>query len=116
MLVRPWPRLVALLTMTVGLVLPGIGVAGAHATGPAPATDQNLARLRWCESGDDYSATTRGRYFGAYQFSGPTWRSLGYQGLAHQAPPGVQDEAARRLQARDGWGPWPGCARSLGLR
>ena len=88
---------------------------GAEAHGePAPATEDNFARLRGCESGGDYGAT-RGRYSGAYQFSASTWRSLGYEGLPHHAAPEVQDEAARRLQGREGWSPWPGCARRLGL-
>ena len=31
---------------------------------------------------------------------GRTWRTLGYPGLPHEAPPEVQDEAARKLQAQ----------------
>jgi hypothetical protein len=81
----------------------------------APAGD-SFARLRSCESGGNYGANTRNRYFGAYQMSRSTWRSLGYGGLPHQAPPQVQDEAARRLQSRSGWGQWPACSRKLRLR
>ena len=80
------------------------------------ATSDSFARLRACESNGDYAANARNRYFGAYQFSPGTWRSLGYAGLPSEAPPAVQDEAARRLQARSGWGQWPACARKLGLR
>ncbi len=87
--------------------------AHAHQPGAAP-TDQNFARLRVCESGDNYLAS--GRYHGAYQFSAATWRSLGYGGLAYEAPAERQDEAARKLQARSGWGQWPGCSRRLKLR
>lgn len=81
----------------------------------APVTPENLAALRFCESGDDYTRTG-GRYFGAYQFSPRTWSSLGYEGMPHEAEPEVQDEAAAALQARSGWGQWPACSRKLGFR
>jgi hypothetical protein len=73
------------------------------------------AALRMCESGGNYAENTGNGYYGAYQFSLGTWRALGYTGLPSDAPPAVQDEAARRLQAMEGWGPWGGCARRLGL-
>lgn len=71
--------------------------------------------LRECESGDDYQTNTGNGYYGAYQFALPTWESLGFSGLPSQAPPAVQNEAARMLQARSGWGQWPVCAARLGL-
>ena len=73
-------------------------------------------RLRTCESHGDYTENTGNGYYGAYQFSVGTWRSLGYAGMPHTAPPAQQDEAAKRLQARSGWKQWPACARQLGLR
>jgi hypothetical protein len=74
-------------------------------------------QLRQCESGGNYQANTGNGFYGAYQFTLSTWRSMG-TGYAypHEAPPAVQDDAARRLQARAGWGQWPHCARTLGLR
>lgn len=72
-------------------------------------------RLRMCESTNTYTRNSGNGYYGAYQFLPSTWRSLGYSGMPHQASPATQDEAAKRLQARDGWGPWPTCARRLGL-
>jgi hypothetical protein len=74
------------------------------------------ARLRQCESGGNYAISTGNGFYGAYQFHPRTWRGLGYPGLPHQAAPEVQDEAARKLQARSGWGQWPACSRRLGLR
>lgn len=73
--------------------------------------------LRECESGGNYSINTGNGYYGAYQFSASTWNSMktGYA-FAHEAPPEVQDDAAKRLQARSGWGQWPACTRKLGLR
>ncbi len=83
---------------------------------PVPATPENLKRLRACESEGDYTESSGRRYFGAYQFSVATWRSLGYDRLPHHAPPHVQDEAAERLHARSGWRQWPACSRKLGFR
>jgi hypothetical protein len=74
------------------------------------------ARLRACESGGRYSINSGNGFFGAYQFHPRTWRGLGYPGLPHQAPPEMQDEAARKLQARSGWGQWPVCSRRIGAR
>lgn len=73
------------------------------------------AALRQCENGGSYTSKPGDYYRGAYQFLRATWESLGYSGDPAAAPPAVQDEAARRLQARSGWGQWPRCARRLGL-
>ena len=105
----------ATLAVAMFVMSPWAAVAHVHHR-QAPPTDDAFARLRSCESGGDYAAKNRNRYFGAYQFSPSTWRAMGYAGLPHEAPPEVQDDAARRLQARSGWGQWPGCARKLGLR
>lgn len=81
-------------------------------------SDDIWERLRNCESGSAglYLANTGNGYYGAYQFSATTWRSMGTAyAFAHEAPPEVQDDAARRLQARSGWGQWPACSRKLGL-
>lgn len=88
---------------------------------PAPlivpgAPDDVWAKLRRCEAGGDYRRNSGNGYYGAYQFSASTWRSLGYPGLPHQAPPAVQDDAARRLQQRSGWGQWPACSRRIRAR
>jgi hypothetical protein len=78
--------------------------------------DDVWAKLRRCESGGRYDINTGNGFSGAYQFLPSTWRGLGYMGLPHQAPPEVQDEAARKLQARSGWGQWPVCSRRIGAR
>jgi len=74
------------------------------------------ARLRHCESGGRYNVNSGNGFYGAYQFHPRTWRGLGFPGLPHQAPPEMQDEAARKLQARSGWGQWPVCSRRIGAR
>jgi hypothetical protein len=73
-------------------------------------------RIRNCEAGGRYERNSGNGYYGAYQMSAGTWHSLGYSGLPHQAPPEVQDQAARKLQARSGWGQWPACSRRIGAR
>src|SRR5206468_12893385 len=77
---------------------------------PSSSVEATFACIRQLESGNNYSAPGGG----AYQFQDATWHSLGYSGTASDAPPAVQDEAARKLQARDGWSPWttaPLCGR-----
>ena len=73
------------------------------------------AELRQCESDDNYGDDTGNGYYGAYQFSEETWLGIGESGLPSDAPPAVQDAAAKALQARSGWGQWPACAAKLGL-
>ena len=73
------------------------------------------AELRQCESGGNYGEATGNGYYGAYQFLPSTWWSLGFSGLPSQAPPAVQDRAARLLLTRQGWGAWPACSAALGL-
>ena len=82
----------------------------------AVPTGDVWARLRQCESGGRYNVNSGNGFYGAYQFHPRTWRGLGFPGLPHQAPPEMQDDAARKLQARSGWGQWPACSRRLGLR
>ncbi|HEX7276058.1 MAG TPA: transglycosylase family protein [Acidimicrobiales bacterium] len=78
----------------------------AAASEPAPlvalSMDEAFACIRQLESGNNYSSPSGG----AYQFLDDTWQSLGYEGAAEDHPPAVQDEGARRLQARSGWGQW----------
>jgi hypothetical protein len=94
-----------------------------EAAAPKPAVaaagggdDAVWQRLRNCEAGGRYQANTGNGYYGAYQMSAGTWHSLGYGGLPHEAAPEVQDQAARKLQARSGWGQWPACSRRVGAR
>jgi Transglycosylase-like domain len=91
-------------------------VAPAAASGNGGIPDSVWAALRKCESNGNYAINTGNGYYGAYQFAASTWRKLGYSGLPHEASPAIQDEAARKLQASAGWGPWPACTRKLGLR
>ncbi len=90
---------------------PTIRIAGPYVA-PTPA---QLSVLRLCEASGNYRINTGNGFYGAYQFDLATWHSLGLPGRADQAPAAVQDRAASALEAQRGWGPWPGCARMLGL-
>jgi hypothetical protein len=91
-------------------------LAAAAPTPPDGYKNDVWTRLRNCESGGRYDRNSGNGFYGAYQFHPRTWRGLGYPGLPHQASPEMQDEAARRLQARSGWGQWPACSRRIGVR
>lgn len=75
-----------------------------------------LAKLRSCEGGYT-SVNVSGGYYGAYQFNQNAWNAnapAGYAGmLPTQAPPAVQDQAARNYYVKSGWRPWPSCGRNL---
>lgn len=73
-----------------------------------------LACIRAHESGGDYSANTGNGYYGAYQFSPATWRSVGGSGLPSDASPAEQDRRALMLAQRSGWGQWPNTSRMCG--
>ena len=96
-----------------------IAASRARATRDArrgAAGDGVWQRLAECESHNNPRAvSSSGKYRGAFQFSIPTWRSLGYSGDPIDHPYATQLQAAKRLQARSGWGQWPSCARRLGL-
>jgi hypothetical protein len=92
-------------------VPPTAPTTSAH---PPPAGGVWL-ELRECESGDNYQTDTGNGFYGAYQFAEQTWTGLGLPGYPNQAPYWVQDAAAQRLEAEDGWSPWPACSAALGL-
>lgn len=69
----------------------------------------NLASIRECESGGDYSTNTGNGFYGAYQFTQETWQSVGGSGSPASASPAEQDAAAQRLIEQSGTSPWPNC-------
>jgi len=77
-------------------------LAAASVVSGILSLDEAFACIRQLESGNNYSSPSGG----AYQFQDPTWQSLGYTGAAEDHPPATQDEGARKLQARSGWGQW----------
>jgi peptidoglycan hydrolase-like protein with peptidoglycan-binding domain len=85
----------------------GLTARGASAEEDAATV---LERIAQCESGGDPTAVSRdGRYFGKYQFSRPTWRSVGGRGNPARASEAEQDRRAAILYEREGTAPWPVC-------
>lgn len=74
-----------------------------------------LAKLRACESGGNYANKNNATYRGAYQFGYQTWANNGGYYDPADAPPALQDAAARALYERRGWQPWPACSKKLNL-
>nr|WP_274387968.1 transglycosylase family protein [Salsipaludibacter albus] len=74
--------------------------------------------LAECESNGQWDLNI-GLYDGGLQFHPTTWnrwKKSSYPAYAWQASKAQQIEAASRLQADQGWAPWPFCTRHLGLR
>jgi uncharacterized protein YabE (DUF348 family) len=89
---------------------------------PAPAASSGGAgggvwdQLAQCEAGGNWAINTGNGYYGGLQFSLGTWRAHGGGGMPHQASREEQIAVGQRVQASQGWGAWPSCARKLGLR
>src|SRR5699024_7349394 len=93
------------------------GNTGASA--PSVPSGSVWDRLAQCESGGNWSINTGNGYYGGVQFSAPTWNAMGgqkYAPTADKATREQQIEIASKLQAQSGWGQWPACSASLGLR
>jgi peptidoglycan hydrolase-like protein with peptidoglycan-binding domain len=88
--------------------LEALGVTAQDASAD-PATV--LERIAECESGGDPTMDTGNGYFGKYQFSRATWRSVGGRGNPARASEAEQDRRAARLYRREGTKPWPVCGR-----
>lgn len=89
----------------------------AAAPGPVPSGSGgglNWAALARCESGGNPRAVGGGGlYYGLYQFSLATWRSVGGSGNPADASPAEQTARAQALYARTGASSWPVCGRNL---
>jgi uncharacterized protein YabE (DUF348 family) len=80
---------------------------------PAPTADGlNWAALAKCESGGNPRAVNPAGYYGLYQFSLSTWRSVGGSGNPIDASPAEQTARAQTLYNKAGAGQW-GCGRHL---
>jgi hypothetical protein len=107
-------RMIAL----VALVLASVGVGGCFGGGGGSGWTvwDSLAQ---CEAGGNWAANTGNGYYGGLQFSLSTW--LGYGGgefayWPYQATREQQIIVGERVVAGQGWGAWPYCSSTLGLR
>lgn len=94
---------------------PAGATAAATPSGGGVAPEGVWAALAQCESGGNPHINTGNGFYGMYQFSLPTWQSVGGSGLPSDASAEEQTMRAQILQQRAGWGQWPACSASLGL-
>jgi hypothetical protein len=73
----------------------------------------NWAALARCESGGNPRAINPAGYYGLYQFSLSTWRSVGGSGNPIDASSSEQTHRAQLLYKRSGAGQWPHCGKYL---
>lgn len=69
-----------------------------------------------CETGGTFDPaiiSPGGDYFGLFQFSLSTWRSVGGSGYPSDASVAEQFDRAQQLQRIAGWDQWPQCAAFL---
>jgi hypothetical protein len=89
--------------------LAALGITARTSQGDAATVLANIAQ---CESGGNPRAVSAdGRYYGKYQFSRATWRSVGGRGNPAHASEAEQDRRALILYEREGTRPWPVCGR-----
>jgi peptidoglycan hydrolase-like protein with peptidoglycan-binding domain len=90
--------------------LAALGLTARSSSAPAGDAATVLARIAMCESsGDPTAVSADGRYYGKYQFSRATWRSVGGRGNPALASEAEQDQRAAILYEREGTAPWPVC-------
>lgn len=90
--------------------------SGTSRGGGGPAQGSPWYALMMCESsGNPRAYNPAGPFYGLFQFTLPTWRSVGGTGDPRDASPAEQLRRAQILQSRSGWGQWPACAAKLGL-
>jgi uncharacterized protein YabE (DUF348 family) len=80
---------------------------------PGGAGSLNWPALARCESGGNPRAVNPAGYYGLYQFSLSTWRSLGGADNPIDASAGEQTYRAQLLYQRSGAGQWPVCGHYL---
>ncbi|WP_080795918.1 resuscitation-promoting factor [Corynebacterium pacaense] len=75
--------------------------------------------LAQCESGGNWAIDTGNGFSGGLQFHPQTWQAYGggaYSATAGGASREQQISIAEKVQAAQGWGAWPACTASLGIR
>ncbi len=76
-------------------------------------------RLAQCESTGNWAINSGNGFFGGIQFDQNTWDRWGGQEYAPRADLATREEQiaiASKTLAAQGWGAWPACSSSLGLR
>ena len=99
-------------------VVGGVTLA-APAANAAPADSGTWDALAECEANGDWHINTGNGFYGGLQFQQSTWEGYGgteYAPRADLATREQQIEIGERTLEGQGWGAWPACSSSLGLR
>lgn len=82
---------------------------------PRVLSEEQITYLGTCEAGMNPARNSGNGYYGAFQFSPATWRSMGTgYDRADLAPIEVQKDAVQRLVARSSiFTQFPGCSRKM---
>jgi len=90
------------------------GGSSSGNVGDADVDSLNWAALAECESGGNPNAVNpAGPYYGLYQFSASTWRSVGGTGIPTDFGEAEQTLRAKKLYQRTGPSSWPVCGKRL---
>ena len=95
--------------------LPVLALTSQNHSGSGPLNDTQIQFLGSCEAGMDPQKNTGNGYYGAFQFSYGTWKSMGtaYE-RADLAPLDIQIDAVQRLLQRSSiFTQFPACARKM---
>lgn len=110
-----WRRRAGALTGAAAVATGALIALLPSTTASADPSASTWAKLRSCESSNNYAINTGNGYYGAYQFDLATWKSVGGTGYPNQASKTEQDKRALILYRERGWQPWT-CAYILGLK
>ncbi len=113
---QPVNRVIAVGTKKPAPAVVSASGSGSDVSGVQISDADAWAAIAQCESGGNPSMNSGNGYYGMYQFSLPTWQSVGGVGLPSDASAAEQTQRAQILQQRSGWGQWPACSARLGLR
>jgi hypothetical protein len=95
--------------------IPVTQAASVMTTTSGPLTEEQITYLGNCEAGMNPTRNSGNGYYGAFQFSYGTWKSMntGYE-RADMAPIEVQKDAVQRLVQRSSiYTQFPGCSRKM---
>ncbi|WP_283257949.1 resuscitation-promoting factor [Brachybacterium kimchii] len=92
--------------------------SSSSAKAPSVSDGSVWDTIAQCESGGNWSINTGNGFKGGLQFTDQSWKAFGggaYASSADQASRAQQIAVAKKVQAAQGWGAWPGCTSKLGI-
>ncbi len=87
----------------------------SRSSAPSVSSGGVWDRIAKCESGGNWSINTGNGFYGGLQFTKSTWHAYGGSGMPNHASRNEQIRVAKKVQAGQGWGAWPGCTAKLGI-